>query len=147
MYIQSDTPEREHQAPPDYSGHTYKSTEWVPPAPQAIEVAEEEEVVSEPPASAQESVPAGAFGGGVSKDCDKKGGKRGDLFGNLGLGGLFSRVPLLSSLAPPPRTCGEGGRRHGELWDWLLLAVIALSLLGGKDDDVLPILLLLLLWD
>ena len=146
MYIQSDTPEREHQAPPDYSGHTYKGTEWIPP--QAAEVSKEEQQVPQPPEHArEESTPTGAFGGGVGKECDKKDGKRGDLFSNLRLGNLFSRVPFLSSLAPPPRTCGEGGRRHGELWDWLLLAVIALSLLGGKDDDVLPILLLLRLWD
>ncbi len=149
MYIQPDTPEREYQAPPDYSGHTYKSTEWVPPPPpQSAEAPAEDEQASESLESAEkESVPAGAFGGHAGRPCDKKEGKRGDFFGNLGLGGLFSRVPFLSSLAPPPRACGEGGRRHGELWDWVLLAVILLSLLGGKEDDVLPILLLLLLWD
>ncbi len=164
MYIQPDTPEREQQAPPDYSGHTYK-------APERVELSPPDPVPEPPPdflaqdlppcdaplqdadptptgdAPSEDGVPAGAFGGHGGTPFGKKGGKRGDFFGNLGLGGLFSRVPFLSSLAPPPRGCHEGERRHGELWDWVLLALVALSLLGGKDDDVLPLLLLLLLWD
>ncbi len=147
MYIQENSAEQPRNAPPDYSGHTYGADPPVPPLPpippspakdmgdeSLTTVAGEAEIEQ-----TQKSTPVGAFSG--------KGGKRGDFFGGLGLNGLFSRIPFLSSFAPPPRACGEGERKHSELWDWILLAVVALSLFNGKDDDVLPLLLLLLLWD
>ena len=151
MYIQEEAFEREGNAPPDYRGHTYKAPEKVP---ERVEFSAEEPPMppDEPQAADTEgeqqekSTPVGAFGGGIGAGRGQKGGKRGDFFGNLGLSGLFSRVPFLSSLAPPPRRCEEE-RKHSELWDWVWLAVVALSLLNGRDDDVLPILLLLLLWD
>ena len=153
MYIQEEPSERERGIPPDYRGHTYKTPEKVP---ERVEFSTEESApppdppVEEDVMSAQEpqkekSTPAGAFGDRDGEGYGKKGGKRGDFLGNMGLSGLFSRVPFLSSLAPPKRC--EGERRHGELWDWVLLAVVALALLNGRDDDVLPLLLLLLLWD
>ena len=156
MYIQQEPPEKEQGVPPDYSGHTYKVPERVEfsaPSPDtAPEISPQEPPCEDPPhemqgAQNEESAPAGTFGARGNASFLKKDGKRGDFFGNLGLSGLFSRVPFLSSLAPPPRKCGEGGHKHSELWDWVLLALVALSLLNGKDDDVLPILLLLLLWD
>ena len=140
MYIQENAADKERTAPPDYRGHTYA----VPPsfsAPPAQEQAraDEEEGM-------EKSTPVGAFCEEKKPPCAEKEGKRGDLFSNLGLGGLFSRIPFLSSLAPPPRGCGQG-HKHSEIWDFVLLAVVALSLLSGKDDDILPLLLLLLLWD
>ena len=145
MYIQENTADKERTAPPDYRGHTYVSQE--PPAPLTPSAQEG----APPPregenAKTSDSVPAGAFGGGREVPSFEKGSKRGDFFGNLGLGGLFSRIPLLSSLAPPSRGSREE-RGHGEIWDWVLLGVVVLCLLGGKEDDVLPLLLLLLLWD
>lgn len=151
MYIQEEMPEAERNAPPDYSGHTYKVPERVEFSAPLPEDPPEEvpREAAEPMQASQneESTPAGAFGARQNASCQQKEGKRGDFFGNLGLSNLFSRVPFLSSLAPPPRKCGEGGRKHSELWDWVLLAVVALSFLNGRDDDVLPLLLLLLLWD
>ena len=150
MYIQEEQPEKERNAPPDYSGHTYKAPERIEPFSQEeteIEVPQAEAVSKMQDASLGESTPAGAFGARGGAEKHKGGGKRGELFGNLGLSGLFSRVPFLSSLAPPPRRCDGEERKHSELWDWVLLAVVALSFLNGRDDDVLPILLLLLLWD
>ena len=152
MYIQEEGPNKEQGAPPDYRGHTYQVPERVefstpPPAILPDETPREDVACEAQEGSDEKSTPAGAFGARRGVDKNQKDGKRGDFFGNLGLSGLFSRVPFLSSLAPPPRKCGEGERRHGELWDWVLLAVVALALLGGRDDDVLPILLLLLLWD
>ena len=94
----------------------------------------------------EKSTPVGAFCEGKGAPYPEKEGKRADLFSNLGLGGLFSRIPFLSSLAPPPRGCGQG-HKHSEIWDCVLLAVVALCLLSGKEDDALPLLLLLLLWD
>ena len=141
MYIQQEGAEQARNAPPDYSGHTYRA--------EQEEAAMPREESTDPDASSgvqeAESAPVGAFG--AQGECAKKERGRGELFGGLGLGNLFSRVPFLSSLAPPPRRCGEGERKHSELWDFVLLAVVALSLLNGKDDDVLPLLLLLLLWD
>lgn len=154
MYIQEEGGIREQGAPPDYRGHTYKVPERgefsAPPTdalPDALSSATEEGAAcmaqDEPK---EESAPVGAFGAHKDASFSKKDGKRGDFLGGLGLSELFSRVPFLSSLAPPPRSC-EGARKHSELWDWVLLALVALSLLNGKDDDVLPLLLLLLLWD
>ena len=140
MYIQENPVEKERIVPPDYRGHTYVAE---PPSPER----ETEPIQNEPQdvgAVAQsetaESTPAGAF---APRTCPPKE----ERMGAGGLGGLFSRIPFLSSLAPPPRSCGEGVRKHGELWDFVLLAVLALALLNGKEDDVLPLLLLLLLWD
>jgi hypothetical protein len=142
VYIQDERAEREPNAPPDYSGHTYKPAAPMPEMP--IEEAEQAPAQAE---AQKESAPAGAFGARGGGAFHQKESGRGELFGNLGLGNLFSRVPFLSSLLPPPRGCEAEKRRHSELWDWVLLAVVALSLLNGRDDDVLPILLLLLLWD
>ena len=58
--------------------------------------------------------------------------------------GLLSRIPFLSSLLPPPR------RRDGKsatLPDWVVIGALALLLLGEEDSDILPFLLLLLLWE
>ena len=151
MYIQEEAFEREGNAPPDYRGHTYKVPERVEFSASEEDAASasppQEEGTAEMREENEKSTPAGALDSGFGANHGQKGGKRGEFFGNLGLSGLFSRVPFLSSLAPPPRKCGEGGHKHSELWDWVLLAVVALSLLNGRDDDVLPILLLLLLWD
>ena len=145
MYIQEESAERERGVPPDYKGHTYAADAVTPPRPQAQGTYEEEEEQESAPT--QKSTPVGAFLNKDRADREQKGGKREGLFSGLGLGNLLSRVPFLSSLAPPSRTCAPQGRKHGELWDWILLAIVALSLLNGNDDDVLPLLLLLLLWD
>lgn len=152
MYIQEEMPEVERNAPPDYSGHTYKvpeRDEFSAPSPEnPSDEPPREAVVQEVQDTPNaESTPTGAFGTRRGAACQPKEGKRGDFFGNLGLSNLFSRVPFLSSLAPPPRRCDGDARKHSELWDFVLLAVVALSFLNGRDDDVLPILLLLLLWD
>jgi len=146
VYIQEEATDKERGAPPDYSGHTYAPPPSAVPEESAVRAVSTSEETTES-AKAEKTAPAGAFSGKESGHFSQNSGKRGGFFENLGLGGLFSRVPFLSSLAPPPRHCTEGARKHGELWDLVLLAVIALALLGERDDDVLPILLLLLLWD
>ena len=144
VYIQENSAEKERTAPPDYRGHTYTAEPVVPPTAQGQEVCEESAQEQE---ETEKSTPVGAFLNKNGADCGAKGGKRSDLFGDLSLGGLLSRIPFLSSLAPPPRRCGEGERKHSEIWDFVLLGVAVLFLLNGKEDDVLPLLLLLLLWD
>lgn len=60
-------------------------------------------------------------------------------------GGLLSRIPFLSSLLPPPR---KGGGAGGRLPEWVVIAAVIFLLAGDEDgSDVLPFLLLLLLWD
>ena len=60
-------------------------------------------------------------------------------------GGILSRIPFLSSLLPPPRGGGSAGSR---LPEWVVIGAVILLLAGDEDgSDVLPFLLLLLLWD
>ena len=59
--------------------------------------------------------------------------------------GFFSRFPFLSSLLPPPR--GKH-KKDGLLPEWVVIAaVILLFFSEDGENDILPFLLLLLLWD
>ena len=59
--------------------------------------------------------------------------------------GFFSRFPFLASLLPPPR--GKH-KRDGVLPEWVVIAaVILLFFSEDGENDILPFLLLLLLWD
>lgn len=58
--------------------------------------------------------------------------------------GLFSRLPFLSSLLPPARR-GHGAK--GALPEWAILGIVLLLLLDTPENDLLPFLLILLLWD
>ena len=60
------------------------------------------------------------------------------------VGGLATRIPFLSSLLPPRR---EGHSGKAAVPDWALLGAVALLFLTDSDSDILPFLLLLLLWD
>ena len=71
-----------------------------------------------------------------------------------GGGGIFSKLPFLSVLLPPPRQkdgkrCEkEGGfLQNVELLDWVLIGAALLLFFTDNTDDILPLLLLLLLWD
>ncbi len=57
--------------------------------------------------------------------------------------GAFGKLPFLSALLPPPRKKKEGSG----LPEWALVALIFFILNDTRDGDLLPILLLLLLWD
>lgn len=60
-------------------------------------------------------------------------------------GGFFSRFPFLSSLLPPPR--GKD-KKDGILPEWALIAAVILLFFSEEgENDILPFLLLLLLWD
>ena len=56
----------------------------------------------------------------------------------------LGRLPFLSSLLPPPRKRGE--RTEAGLSEWALLAVILFLLTDSGENDLLPLLLILLLW-
>lgn len=143
MYIQ---PEREREEaftiPCNYSGNAFRqaanempspepATEH-PPADPLPSPAERESITeeAEPTLSVPEtpSVPAGAC-------CEEKEKNH----------GLRDRFPFLTSLLPPRR-----GEHHkgGILPEWALIgAVILLFLWEDEENDILPFLLLLLLWD
>ena len=60
-------------------------------------------------------------------------------------GGILSRFPFLSSLRPPSR--GKH-KKDGILPEWVVIAaVILLFFSEDGENDILPFLLLLLLWD
>lgn len=131
MYIQpSDRP----VPPKNYSGTAFNN-EGEPrpfgelPLPQTLENDPNDAIVTVPePSQPDEAQPVGAIGQERSEE-----GR-----------GLLSRIPFLSSLLPPPR------RRDGKsaaLPDWVVIGALALLLLGEEDSDILPFLLLLLLWE
>ncbi|MBE6604299.1 MAG: hypothetical protein E7639_01155 [Ruminococcaceae bacterium] len=62
-----------------------------------------------------------------------------------GEGSLFTRLPFLSSLLPPPRHKGA----KGGLPEWAVIGLVLFLLLNNSenDNDLLPFVLLLLLWD
>ena len=155
MYIQPvgrGTPELPFSVPRDYSGNAFAPAPPPPPSPPPADIAvppppplafdggedeaapaapdiSEADGTSDPPADAavfaeEESAPPAVPAGG---------------------GGLFSRIPLLSSLMPPPR---GRGKDKGGLPDWVLIAALIFLFSGeGDEDDILPFLLLLLLWN
>lgn len=59
-------------------------------------------------------------------------------------GGIFSRFPFLSSLLPPPRRKKEKG---SSLSEWVTIGIFLFLIMEDNDQDLLPFLLLLLLWD
>ncbi len=138
MYIQSNNqPELPFTVPKGYSGSAFSSV----PAPEPLaraapsepepapipppDVAESEAVI--PPPADAEAAPAFAQHHETRRE-----------------GGIFSKLPFLSSLMPPPR------KRHGKgegLPEWAVIGIVLLLLLDSPENDLLPFLLILLLWD
>lgn len=149
MYIQSQ-PEQPVQLPRDYSGSTFspRQEEELPQEISPETGGEKQAFEQEAPPDAAQSVEAGAF----SKRIPSREEHRAPKPPNPPppQGGIFGRFPLLSALLPPPR--GKGGKQReglldGDLREWLLIGVALLLLLRDQGDDILPLLLLLLLWD
>ena len=151
MYVQPPQEEpRAVQLPQDYSGSAF----FAPPSPpadtstaelpsQEVHVPRMEEAPPEEPTSQGESVPAGAF---LHQDTSCREQRQDERRGEHG---IFSRFPLLSSFLPPSR--GKGGKEkeggHSELVQWAIIGLAVLLFLEDSTDDLLPLLLLLLLWD
>ena len=57
--------------------------------------------------------------------------------------GVFGKLPFLAALQPPPRRKREGAG----LPEWAVIALIVFVLSDSRENDLLPLLLLLLLWD
>lgn len=135
MYIQNQPPpEMPFSLPKGYSGNAFAPQ---PQAEPAQEAPEETETV-EPPGtlSEPEQAPA-AQAESTEAFAPARGEKHTD-------GGIFSRLPFLSSLLPPSRK--KRGGREG-LPEWAVIAVVLFLLLDSNENDLLPFLLLLLLWD
>lgn len=138
--------------PRDYSGNAFRqepqekeANEEMPPVATPITVGAQEAAPpdtqnakeeSPPPRGDDEenAAPAGAFWG-----------EKGHSTGRGGLGSLFSGASsLLSALLPPAR----GAKKRKESWsEWIVIGIALLLFLNDDVDDLLPLLLLLLLWD
>ncbi len=157
MYIQS--PQEDNlQLPQGYSGNAFRregaseapTQEESAPTPLVREAARDERNEQQAAAPPQEerapsaqaseddspeaSTPAGSFFGGRQAGRSEREGR--GLLGGLS--------PLLSSLLPPPR---KNKREHSDIREWVLIGVALLLFLSEETDDLLPLLLLLLLWD
>ena len=126
MYIQQPTGDLPFSLPKGYSGNAFEvAPRPTPPEAEPIAPTSVTPAPDEPP----EGGTAEAFA-----PAQKQGRE----------GGIFERLPFLSSLLPPPR------KRHGEkrgLPDWTILGIILLLLLDSPENDLLPFVLILLLWD
>ena len=132
MYIQNSNGELPFTLPKGYSGNAFAPTPAPPPPPEEQETATitptEAPSDREPVQKSEESATAPAFAPHREEPR----------------GGLLERLPFLSSLLPPPRK-KHGGK--GELPQWAVIGIILLLLLDSPENDLLPFLLILLLWD
>ena len=128
MYIQPP-----FSIPKGYSGNAFPDEPTVEASIK--EEASAEEVIDQTPAApegAQEQENAESEKEAVAASAAPSGG------------GIFSRFPFLSSLLPPPRRKKEKG---GSLSEWVVIGIFLFLILEDNDQDLLPFLLLLLLWD
>ena len=147
MYIQPTgrkAPEMPFSVPRDYSGNAFRSPpeeEFTPPPPAEIAVPPPPELAFEE-TEATASSPEEGEGAPLSEEVASEAAEPPAIPTG---GGFFSRIPFLSSLLPPPR---KHGKEKGGLPDWVLIAAL-IFLFGGEgdEDDILPFLLLLLLWN
>ena len=136
MYIQPNAGESPVQLPKDYRGHAFDSA---PEAPMQEEMPQAAPTPPPPP-EAQEAAPV--FGRQEGDGREREPHAMPPL-----LGGLLSRFPVLSTLVPPSRERGCEKREGGEWLTWVLIGLAVLLFLDERSDDILPLLLLLLLWD
>ena len=137
MYIQ---PKRDPSqelpltVPRDYSGHTFRVPQEQPPqappqeAPPEMQSAPSPTAPQEPP----EATTTEQNGDSETAACGARPFEK----------GFLSRIPFLSSLLPPKRS----GKHEGELPEWAIIGLVLL-LLTDETGDILPFLLLLVLWD
>ena len=141
MYIQPSPPADEAplSLPKDYGGSVFAPpptppstsppTEEQAPPPPTAESTQAPPVQNAPPLT-QEPPAAAAFAPAKDKRSESS---------------LFARLPFLSSLLPPARSShGKGG-----LPEWAVIGLVLLLLFSERenDNDLLPFVLLLLLWD
>ena len=165
MYIQpqADAPTSGIYLPRDYSGNAFApQKEPLPNSEEDLPQAEKTQSVQTPTEAQascemepraeceaeplqQKDVETGMFSKEASgSGCNEE--RRGQ-----GFGGLLGKLPFLSSLLPPARHYKEEnaqGLFSGGGRDLLLLGAMAYLLFFDQSDDgILPLLLLLLLWE
>ncbi len=124
MYIQQPSTALPFSLPRGYRGSAFEAVPTPPVAPV-------EEPSEEPTAQAALPDPEAAPAFAPSEPPPRE-------------GGLLDKLPFLSQLLPPPR--GRKGEKGG-LPEWAILGIILLLLLDSPENDLLPFLLILLLWD
>ncbi len=135
MYIQSNNRELPFTVPRGYSGSAFAPPAPTPPPP----LQEESEHEGEAPTPKEEQPESDTV-----KDAEQAAAPAFAPHREKHRGGLFERLPFLSSLLPPPR------KKHGEkegLPEWVVIGIVLLLLLDSPESDLLPFLLILLLWD
>ena len=148
MYIQPDRP----IPPKNYSGSAF-SREGTPlfhtPAPEPTReqapTPEASPTLPTVPQALPESVPETPLSIEPTAASDPEHTEEAVQVGSTPHSGLLSRLPFLSSFLPPPR--GRDGKNGLSLPDWVLIGAMVLLFLSEGDNDILPFLLLLLLWD
>ena len=142
MYIQPQRPDLPFDTAPaiprDYSGSAFSKAP-APPIGEQPSVSSPVTELSESPPDAQQPTPeeqpvVDAASTPVSTDTACK--------ARTPENGLLHRFPFLGSLLPPKRS----GKHETGLPDWVIWGLLLL-LLSEDGNDVLPFLLLLLLWD
>ena len=145
MYIQSQEKDGGggFTLPRDYRGNAFATGESVaaceaacaPPAPEEEappQAAQAPSASCDPPreAKAEEAAAAGAFHTARPQPRENS---------------IFAKLPFLSPLLPPAR----GGSERSGLPEWAIIGLVLLLLLSDKEgsNDLLPFVLLLLLWD
>ena len=126
MYIQQPNDERPFTLPRGYRGSAFEVAPTPPDAPPPPI----EPLPEEPPAAPPTEPDAAEAFAPAHSPCRE--------------GGIFEKIPFLSQLLPPPR-----GRKSekSRLPEWAILGIILLLLLDSPENDLLPFLLILLLWD
>lgn len=131
MYIQSNNGDLPFTVPRGYSGNAFAPPQGPEPPPEVEEASPNapQEMQNESE-TVQKNEEAAAPAFASHRDGHKS--------------GLLERLPFLSSLLPPPR------KKHGEkegLPEWVVIGIVLLLLLDSPENDLLPFLLILLLWD
>ena len=156
MYIQPQ--EEPVVVPAGYSGSAFsgfgaaaKPPPEVSPSSYKEELVAEEEAPLREEACAEDSAPNGArreeseYEGSPPREKEEEsreafGHHQGGGRGKEGLG-FFSKLPFLSSFLPP------SGKKSSFLPDWAIPLILLYLLLERPENDLLPFLLILLLWD
>ena len=144
MYIQGNREGVPFSLPKGYSGSAF-AEEPTPPAPTEPTAAP-----AVPPPAQEDAPPQNdeACAGELATDGAKAAAEEtaaAPAFAEGGLGGgLFGRLPFLSHLLPP---AGRRGKKDKGISDLLMLGIVLLLLFESEENDLLPLLILLLLWD
>ena len=151
MYIQSPVPEGQGHItlPKGYSGNAF-ATAQTPPSTESKAPTVTQESVPLPqdaPLEKARSAPQDPPPPHPPETDAEKDPHTAEAFaaatGKQGGHTLFARFPFLSSLLPPAR------HKNGGLPEWAIIGLVLFLLLSERenDNDLLPFLLLLLLWD